>query len=242
MEKDRSNVIVDIGNSRIKVAIFQGEHLQNKWTVESISEISSLALSHSASWIVSSVRKNQAEINDFLEDRNYLFLTHQTPLPISLDYKTPETLGVDRIAAAVAGNQLHPHGCVVIDAGTCLTIEHVDAQGVYRGGVISPGLIMRMKAMHTFTDGLPDISENWQNIPLNEMGKSTYGCLMKGAFEGIIHELNGYIEVLKKDNPRLGVILTGGDAKYFETKLKAPIFADLNLVLKGLNTILNYNK
>ncbi len=242
MSKEKGNVIVDIGNSRIKVAVFEENHMVNKWVVESLSDILSLQLPDESYWIFSSVKNDDKEIETLFSSERKFLLNQLLPLPITLDYMTTETLGMDRVASAIAGYQLHPAGCLIIDAGTCLTLDHINNDGVYVGGVISPGLKMRMKSMSHYTQRLPDISDLWGKIPENEWGKSTYGCLVKGAHRGILHELNGFIDEFKKDNPNLAVILTGGDGIYFESKLKAHIFADFDLVLKGLNTILNYNK
>jgi type III pantothenate kinase len=192
--------------------------------------------------IISSVKNDKDVISKLIQERHFIYLDHFTPLPISINYLTPQTLGMDRLAAIVGGFSQFEKNVLVIDIGTCVTYDYLDHQSVYQGGAISPGLQMRMRAMSHYTSQLPDISQHWENIPLEELGKSTQGCLMVGAFEGLLKEIEGFIDDYKKDNGELHVILTGGDSKYFESKLKATIFADFNLVLTGLNTILNFNK
>jgi type III pantothenate kinase len=113
---------------------------------------------------------------------------------------------------------------------------------MYEGGIIAPGLKMRQVAMHHQTHQLPNISKSWQDFSDTLPGKSTNTCLFHGSYTAILMEANGFIEHFKKDYEKLVVIITGGDSSHFESKLKAPIFADSNLILKGLNKILTHNK
>lgn len=240
--ENESNVVVDIGNSKIKTAIFEGERLVSRFAADHLEEVFQHYNKASYRWIFSSVGDDPSAHSRISALKDHLILSRDTPLPISLDYQTPETLGVDRIAASVGAFHLYKKSCLVIDAGTCITYDLVDKTGVYRGGAIAPGLKMRMKAMSHFTKRLPDVSAEWEEIPLKTQGKTTRECLVTGAFDGVVHEMDGFIEAFLKEYEDLAVILTGGDANYFESKLKAPIFADFDLVLTGLNTILNYNK
>jgi len=194
--------------------------------------------------IVSSVNTEVSSHLD-LNNKNYstLQLDHATPLPIRMKYETPETLGKDRIALAVAAHKIHSdEPTLVIDAGTCITYDFVDAEGTYYGGAISPGVQMRLKAMHFGTSSLPLI--NWQKemkgIPeLN--GKSTISSMLSGVVNGAKGEMEAFIVKYSENRPNLKVLLTGGDAEFFEKELKNGIFADPNLLLKGLNEILDYN-
>ncbi|MEQ8583947.1 MAG: type III pantothenate kinase [Marinoscillum sp.] len=240
--KNEGNVVVDIGNSKIKTAIFEGERLVARYTANQLEEVFQQYDKPGYRWIFSSVGEDPTVHSQISALPDHLILTQDTPLPIVLDYHTPETLGVDRIAASVGAFHLYKKDCLVIDAGTCITYDLVDKTGVYRGGAIAPGLRMRMKAMAHFTRRLPDVSTEWEEIPIRTQGKTTRECLVTGAFDGVVHEMDGFIEAFLKEYKDLAVILTGGDANYFESKLKAPIFADFDLVLTGLNTILNYNK
>lgn len=237
MTNDLEVILVDIGNSSIKTTeVLNGEFQETKkWG--SFDEV--LAQYSKLPMMVSSVRMIRKE--SVSKNENIIILTHELPLPIKLDYLTPETLGPDRIAAAVGANELFPEeNNVVIDLGTCMTIDLIDNEGVFRGGIISPGLEMRMKAMNKFTDKLPDISHDWTNINANFLGKTTKECMLLGSLDGIIHELNGTIRTLEKDFTSLNTIISGGDAHFFESKLKAHIFAGSKIVQTGLYKIWKY--
>jgi len=238
----KSNVVVDVGNSKIKTAVFEGDSIVQKFEAENLQQVKSHYSSVDHRFIFSSVRKDQGQIEQLFGEYDWILLNYNTPLPIQLKYKTPETLGVDRIAAVVGAYSKYKGQSLVIDAGTCITYDLVNDQGEYLGGVIAPGLKMRMQAMGQFTQALPDISDEWQNIEIALPGKSTKECLVNGAFTAMICEINGFINQFTADYGQMNVILTGGDAPYFESKLKAHIFADFDLVLTGLNRILNYNK
>jgi type III pantothenate kinase len=161
------------------------------------------------------------------------------PLPVKNGYATPQTLGVDRIAAACGANALFPeNNCLVIDAGTCVTYEFVDATGVYRGGAISPGLKMRFQALSVLTARLPLV----EPVHTPELtGASTASCIQSGVVIGLMEEMNGVIRRYEEKFDKLRVILCGGDTPFFENQLKASIFASPELVLSGLNSILSYN-
>ena len=166
-------------------------------------------------------------------------MTQSTPLPIQINYSTPQTLGVDRIAAACGAVDLMPNrDALVIDFGTCINYEFIDAAANYLGGAISPGVKMRFEAMHTFTARLPLINPN-PHVGL--IGQSTEECMQSGVMFGILGEMEGFISKYKAKYPNLVVILCGGDAPLFENRLKQPIFVAPNLVLSGLNKILLHN-
>ncbi len=168
-----------------------------------------------------------------------LWLDHRTLLPVINLYDTPETLGYDRMAAVVGANEQFPgRDILVIDAGTCITYEFIDANGCYHGGNISPGLQMRFKALHQFTGRLPLVDADGCR-PF--IGRNTETAIRSGVLKGIEYEIVGYIEAMRHKYPQLLVFLTGGDEFSFETNIKSIIFADRFLVLKGLNRILDYN-
>lgn len=227
-------ILLDIGNTLIKsMEVINGELTSHK-TWNDLAEFNNYYHRNIPAMISSVGKFNE----DLLSGRDLTILNYKTPLPIELDYKTPETLGVDRIAAAVGAWSLFPdRNSLVIDIGTCITIDFIASQGIFEGGAISPGLKMRMKSMAHYTDRLPDISEEWSRIDLVKPGKSTKECLLSGVFYGIVHELNGAIETFSNDFTSINVILTGGDAHLFESNLKEPIFAGSNLVLTGLYSI-----
>jgi type III pantothenate kinase len=161
------------------------------------------------------------------------------PMPIQIRYATPETLGVDRIAAACGAIALFPgKNCLAIDAGTCITYDFIDHAGNYWGGGISPGIEMRLKAMHTFTTRLPLVKVNQQ---ASLIGNSTESCLQSGALFGVLGEIEGIIQKYDQNYQELKVIICGGDISLFENQLKPTIFAAPDLVLMGLNRILLQN-
>ena len=181
------------------------------------------------------------DIKSLLNEKSDYFieLNHTTSLPIKNLYKTPETLGKDRLAAVVGASYLNPNqDIVVVDAGTAITSDFINSHKQYLGGNIAPGLNLRLRSLHEFTKQLPLVSANSES-PL--LGIDTNSALVSGALYGIVFEIEGYINTLKIKYPQLSVFLTGGSTFYFVTKLKKPIFAEKNLVSIGLNRILQYN-
>ena len=167
-------------------------------------------------------------------------LDQSTSIPLVNKYRTPETLGYDRIAAAVGAYTICPHtNVLVIDAGTAITYDIVNSEGEFMGGNISPGLEIRFKALNKYTTRLPHLERPEEKPPL--VGSSTKEAIEAGVVNGILFEMDGFIGTIGQDHPQLKVVLTGGDAKYFEGKLKSSIFVDLNLNLIGLNRILEHN-
>jgi type III pantothenate kinase len=235
------NLVIDHGNTRGKAALFEGTELRAKTFFGTAPELKSwLASAWVQHVIISSVR---ASTDDLLAaiapGGTTLQLTAQTPLPISIRYRTPHTLGVDRIAAACGAVQLYPHLPVLaIDAGTCINYEFTDAGGNYFGGAISPGLRMRFESVHHFTARLPRV-EPKENPPL--IGMSTEECIQSGIGIGLIEEINGVIARYLAKYPDLRVVLCGGDVAFFENYVKHPIFVAPDLVLLGLNGILQHN-
>lgn len=191
--------------------------------------------------ILSSVRRPvDPEIErEMAKTARLVRFTHATPVPVRVAYKTPETLGLDRIAAVAGAFARYPEAhCLVVDAGTCMTLEFVLSGGHYLGGNISPGLGIRLRAMAEFTAGLPlgklgEVDE-W-------IGYSTDSALRNGAVLGAVMEIEGYIQRCEKEWGNVNAILTGGDALFLADKLKNKIFVHEHLVLEGLNKILEYN-
>lgn len=241
MEKTpATNLVVDLGNSLIKAAWFNGSELKQKFLFQKIDELMPLLEAAHDNIIVSSVSHDAAKILSAAKAHgSKIQLTSTTPVPIKNQYATPETLGVDRIAAVCGALQLFPsENCLVIDMGTCINYEVLDFEGNYHGGIISPGVAMRFKAMHTFTARLP----LFQPMPGVELvGNSTESCMQSGVMNGVLAEMKGIMERVGAKYSRLRVILCGGDAQLFENQLKDSIFAAPELVLVGLNRILNHN-
>ncbi|GHV12481.1 type III pantothenate kinase [Bacteroidia bacterium] len=235
------NIIIDQGNSTAKVALFDQDKLVRTSNIGVLTNsvlAKIFAEFQPQAGIISSVRNDEQEIIAFLKENIPAFyeLTHQLPLPLTIDYQTPETLGMDRIAAAVGASAQQPNeNLLVIDIGTAITIDFVTADGIYKGGNISPGPETRFKSLHQFTGRLPLVDENGE-VPV--LGYDTATAIRAGIVNGIVHELDAYIDEFQK-NHAVSVFLTGGYAFYFADKLKNGIFADENLVLTGLNEILN---
>lgn len=242
---------IDIGNTRVKTGLFEAGILLDKQDFDDItanqlseliqnSNIRNPGFTPVDQVILSSVKDYSDEIKDLLSKQfHFIELDHQLHLPIKLNYKTIPTLGKDRIALAVAAAGMFPdQNVLVIDAGTCITYDFVNAYKEYLGGGISPGILMRFKALHTFTDKLPLVSHVDK---ADLIGDSTEGSIRSGVINGAIAEVNGIIENYKQLFPDLMIILSGGDTYYFDKNLKYNIFANSNLVLEGLNMILDYN-
>ena len=239
------NLIIDIGNTSAKLAVFgQGEMKETlRCSNKILDGLSILCNKYPIrKGIVSSVISLTDEIRQALDKLPFpvMEFTYQSPIPITNLYRTPQTLGMDRLAAVIAAYTIKPgHPILVIDAGTCITYDFVDEVGQYRGGNISPGMDMRFKALHTFTDKLPLVSAEGE---MPSYGQTTETAIRSGVIRGIEHEMNGYIEHLRENYPSLLVFLTGGNEFSFDANIKNGIFADGFLVLKGLNRILEYNE
>jgi type III pantothenate kinase len=236
------NIVIDQGNSSVKVALFEGKTLLNAFQFGSLSEevLTEIIRKYEPqSGILCSVKQIDASILSFLKNQvvDFYELNTDTPLQLTLDYQTPQTLGMDRIAAAMGAYVQNPFDhLLVIDVGTAITVDRVEKGGIYKGGNISPGPELRFKALHAYTDRLPLLDETG-DLPV--WGYDTETAIRAGVIRGIVRELDSYIDEYKKMY-NVFTFLTGGYSFYFETKLKNSIFADGNLVLKGLDAILNY--
>jgi type III pantothenate kinase len=236
------NIVIDQGNTSVKVALFKDKKLLNVFHFESLSQevLHEIITGHDVKQgILCAVKRVDASVLSYLESRLSVFfeLHKQMRMPLDLDYRTPQTLGMDRIAAATGAYMQHPNeNLLVVDIGTAITLDFVDKNGCYKGGNISPGPELRFRALHYFTDKLPLINEQG-DVPA--LGYDTATAIRSGVIEGIVREIDSYTyDYEKKCN--VFTFLTGGYSFYFESKLKNPIFVDENLVLRGLNEILNY--
>jgi len=163
------------------------------------------------------------------------------PIPLSMGYHTPDTLGPDRLAVAIGGHSLHPGtDLLVLDFGTCLKFDFVTRTGQYEGGSISPGLQMRFRAMHTFTAKLPLLTQP-ENFPAHPIGRSTAESMQNGVLLGMLAEAEGMIGFYRELYPAVKVLITGGDAEVFEGRLKNAIFVRQNLALLGLAETMKYH-
>lgn len=238
------NLIIDIGNTQIKTAVFDENILIEKnfiskvdffLVLKNISE--KYLIQHS---ILSSVGVlNIEEMNKIQNLFDPMILNDTTKLPFTNNYATPKTLGVDRIAlVAAAVNEFPNSDVLVIDAGSCITFDFVNKNQEYDGGAISPGIEMRYKAIYTFTANLPKLSLS-DDIP--KIGNSTKNAIHLGVENGIIQEIDGVIGQYKAKYSKLTVVLTGGDTIFLAKNIKSTIFANPNFLLEGLNSILIHN-
>jgi len=240
------NLVLDLGNSYGKIAVCDQKKVIEAATYEKISS-REIAYFHTrygglSGAIISSVVNYSRELIDYLRSlySTCIELDHSTQVPLINRYRTPDTLGYDRIAAAVGAHTIYPEtNVLVIDAGTAITYDIVTSKGEFMGGNISPGLAIRFKSLNKYTTRLPHLERPEEKPPL--VGSSTREAIQSGIVNGLGFEIDGFIASISQEYPNLQVVLTGGDAKYFVGKLKSSIFVDLNLNLIGLNRILEHN-
>ncbi|GAB2543657.1 type III pantothenate kinase [Rufibacter soli] len=235
------NLAIDRGNTRFKAGLFEDGQLVQQFTCPDFSSLGEkLAGLPVQNAIMASVSQESAELVQQLPvTGRHLLYTAQTPVPVQNNYGTPHTLGVDRLAAAVGAQYLFKErNCLIIDAGTCITYDLLLASGSFEGGTISPGITMRYQAVHTFTGKLP-LLEGYELPPLP--GKTTAEAIQGGILFGVKAEAEAMIQHYDRQYKPLTVVLTGGDAPFFESTVKARIFVIPELVLIGLNRILEYN-
>jgi len=238
------DLILDLGNTNQKIALFDAGNLlwvqANKQI--SLSLVRNIVKQNAwiDSCILSSVVKVPATLQSFLEKHfRFILLDEHTPLPILNHYRTLETLGKDRLAAAVAGfNQFPGYPVLIINAGTAITYDVVTKKGEYLGGSISPGMNMRFRALHTFTKKLPLLT--YSEIDFLA-GNDTNQSVLSGVINGMAAEMKEMIARYRKEYPGIKVVLSGGDLNYFVNRLKISIFALPNIVIYGLQQILAFN-
>jgi type III pantothenate kinase len=237
-------LIIDIGNTNVKAAVFEKDTLLDVVVFEKgkiLSEIKKILKKHPIS---KAVMSNVASISEvklkkiqaFVE---IIFISSFTRVPFVNLYKTPKTLGVDRIALAAAAVSQFPYkNVLVVDAGSCITFDFVTAKKEYLGGAISPGIQMRFHSLNHFTANLPLLVK--EEAP-SFIGFSTKESINSGVVNGVLQEIEGVISQYKNKYLDLTVVLTGGDTNFLSKQLKSSIFANQNLLLQGLNYLLNFN-
>ena len=244
-----ANLVIDIGNTLTKIAVFRQDELlqaEHYPVVEAGTLLKLIDQYGINKAIISSVKKEIESWRSTLEGKVDLeYFNVEMTAGIRNQYKTPKTLGLDRLAAVIGANQLYPgKGSLVIDAGTAITYDWVDAEGNYFGGSISPGLNMRYKALNYYTGALPLISEDAGFD--DTYGSDTTTAIRSGVQNGVKYEVTGFIQSYQESEKELNIILTGGDSNFFDTLLKNSIFApyiknEPYLVLKGLNAAIQNN-
>ena len=238
------NLVIDIGNTQIKIAVFDHTSIvyqDNIDAVKIMSVLKNLVEKYAISDVIlSHVAKIDIEkLNQMKSIFKILVLNHKTKLPFINNYLTPSTLGVDRLAlVAGAVNQFPMKNVLVIDAGSCITFDFVNSKSEYFGGSISPGIEMRYKSVNRFTANLP-LLDKIAELP--EIGNSTDNAIHRGILNGVIQEIDGVIQQYRDINRKLTVVLTGGDTIFLAKNIKSSIFAIPNFLLEGLNSILIHN-
>ena len=238
------NLVIDIGNTKVKVAVFELDTIITTIVCEEINFLEELKKISNKYPVKKSIVSSVKDIKlKYLKELNKLpllvTLNNNTLLPFKNLYASPSTLGNDRIALAAAAVCIYPlKNTLVIDAGTCITYDFINAKNEYLGGAISPGIVMRYKSLHQYTENLPLLSKNEE---FKLIGVSTSGSIHSGIINGIICEIKGVIAQYEEDFGDLTIVLTGGDTKFLSKQLKNSIFANQNFLLNGLNKILTFN-
>lgn len=235
---------IDIGNTKIKAAVFEETALLGHFSfvedeaVKILEEIFSRYpfIGHS---ILSTVGKEQHSLLSLLKKHTAVTeINRDVAFPFLNKYATPHTLGIDRMVLAAGAVLQYPEqNLLVIDSGTCVTYDFITAAGEYLGGAISPGLQLRYNAMHTFTAKLPLL---YPEMPESHVGNTTNTSLHAGAVYGLLFEIEGFIGAYEGQYQQLKVILTGGDAYFLAKRLKSTIFANSNFLLESLNNLYIY--
>ena len=237
---------IDVGNTQIKSAVFEQNKLLQKdifpyldWKNNVKNILNNFPKIENI--VVSSVGK--LDIDAFLNFENHIkvyFITREINFPFNNLYSTPNTLGIDRmILASGAVLQFPNTNRLVVDAGTCVTYDFIDENDNYLGGAISPGIRLRYEALHNYTAKLPLLT---QEIPLDVIGNSTEQSIHSGVVNGVLFEIEGFVNKLSVDNKNFIIILTGGDAVFLAKRLKNTIFANSNFLLESLNQTFQYNQ
>lgn len=240
------NICIDWGNTRVKFAFLDKENKVSKAKNVSADEAltaitSAIEREKPQGGVLCSVTSASKEVEALLKKSltHFIVLNKSTHVQVANSYQTPETLGNDRIAMVVAANHLFPDkNNLVISVGTCITYNIVLKNKAFRGGAISPGLTMRMKSMHDYTNALPEVDLKGD---LRLLGYDTATSMRSGVINGTIAEIEGMMKAFETEYGDFNAVLTGGDAPLIESKLKSKIFADPELTLKGLNQILKHN-
>jgi type III pantothenate kinase len=235
------NAVIDVGNTLVKVGIFKKDKMIEKHSFTSLQRLKdTIDLSSYEELIIASVNQPYNEIGEALQlPASTSYLTSNTSLPF-INLYASTSLGIDRIALAAGANALFPNqNTLVIDMGTCITYDLINKKNEYEGGAISPGVNMRFKSLHTFTARLPLIP----SAPLRDidLGNTTEDSIMCGISSGVVGELEYFISKYQNKFEDINIILCGGDANFFERRIKATIFAIPELLLQGLNAILKHN-
>ena len=237
---------IDVGNSRIKVAVFEHNKQVDFFIFETNEALKNFKNIFKKYFnlqkiILSSVGKLDEEVVNFIKSQFQTeIIDHKSKFPFTNLYATPETLGIDRMVLAAGATLIYPNkNRLIIDAGTCITYDFVNAENEYLGGAISPGIKIRYKSLNNYTSKLPllTLGEDFEII-----GNSTQSSIHSGVINGVIFEIEGFISQYSLKNQDLTIILTGGDAEFLAKRLKSTIFANSNFLLESLNLLSLYTQ
>jgi len=239
------NLVIDIGNTKVKYAVFQEDELINvsSGDLEFLLR-DCVALKKEFNiidkMILSSVGNlSKKDLESLKKQFDVLILDSEAKLPFENNYKTPSTLGVDRLALVSASvKRFSGHNVLIIDAGTCITYDFITEENRYLGGAISPGIRLRYRSLNNLTANLPLLDTK---APENIIGNSSTESIHSGVINGVLMEIEGAVQEYNEKFKDLTVILTGGDAVFLSKRLKSSIFANSNFLLEGLNYILEFN-
>lgn len=239
------NLVVDVGNTRLKYAFFDGDLLLHagQGSINMCMEIEKIENgTRSLNVLVSECGILDEGIRQQLKQAAVFYLETSTGmgLPLEIAYETPQTLGFDRVANCVGAQSVtQGKALLVVDSGTAITYDYVSESGVFLGGDISPGQEIRFKALNCFTAKLPYVEA--QDI-LDPIGKNTRHAILNGVMSGMFFEMKGYIDDFYSRFPQGQVFITGGNSGYCRNRLKTTVIFEPDLGLIGLNQILEYNK
>lgn len=241
-------LVIDIGNTRAKVAVFSSRtlFLVESYGTISLNDIKNIidrfpTIRKSIYSSVADTDNEKRDIIEYLKQKTKLVnMNEDLSFPITNHYLSPKTLGKDRLAGVIGAKSLFSEDdCLVIDSGTCITIDFIDKESNYYGGSISPGINMKYKSLNTFTESLPLINDKFQKEDI--IGANTQGSIKSGVLNGTIMELEGFVRYYSSIYPDIKILFTGGDAKYLQTYFKENTILEEHLVLLGLNIILDTN-
>ena len=237
---------IDAGNTQVKAAVFEQNRIIETYI------FSKEELTNKVEVILNKFQKIQhivvASVGNISEESflhlknsvNCHFITHKSKFPFHNLYSTPTTLGIDRMVLAAGATLQYPNqNRLVIDAGTCITYDFIDENENYLGGAISPGIRIRYESLHQQTAKLPLLSKS---LPENFIGNSTQESIHSGVINGVVLEIDGFIELYATKYPKFIIILTGGDSDFLAKRLKNTIFANSNFLLESLNQTFQYNQ
>jgi type III pantothenate kinase len=238
-------IAIDVGNTRVKVAVFEKDTMLDKFVFPYIDfqkEVNKIINTYPkvTTIVVASVGKIEKDsFLDFSKKINIHFINKEDKFPFTNLYTTPHSLGIDRLILATGAVLQYPiKNRLVIDAGTCVTYDFIDENDNYLGGAISPGIRLRYEVLHNYTAKLPLLEKE---IPENYIGNSTNQSIHSGVVNGLILEMEGFINTYCENYKNFIIILTGGDAEFLAKRFKNTIFANPNFLLESLNQTFQYN-